>query len=391
MSVEIRLDTAPAAPGPMRWVPDRLLPADHDYTLVAADGTRIPAQLDADGALCWWGDERGDRQYTLEESRSAGGGAGRYKDVEPPVRLDTSVPGIIPVTIRGRPFTTFHYGAEVPKPFLYPVIGPTGAGVTRDYPMTDNPDEKRLERQDHPHHRSIWTAHGDIRTRDFAKAEEANNWHESPTADVQKVRRVVRAESGPVFGRIEAEIDWMTAAGDPKQLTERRTYTFFRGNDDLRVIDARIALHFTERDVLFADTKEGGILSLRTAVTMDEVGGGRMCNARGQVGEQQCWGKPAEWCDYVGPVGGETVGIAIFDSPRNFRHPTRWHIRGYGLFTANPFGLSHFDGPGHDGSKRWEKGESVTFDYRIVIHRGDTDAARVADQYALYTSNPPGT
>ena len=84
-----------------------------------------------------------------------------------------------------------------------------------------------------------------------------------------------------------------------------------------------------------------------------------------------------------------TVGIAVLDHPKNFRHPTRWHIRGYGLYTANPFAWSQFmKGEGKDGSHTWKKGETADFNYRILIHKDDTKAARVADHWKLY-SDPP--
>ena len=57
------------------------------------------------------------------------------------------------------------------------------------------------------------------------------------------------------------------------------------------------------------------------------------------------WGMPAKWVDYTGPVDGETVGIAILSHPKSFRPNTRWHVRGYGLFAANPFGHKDFPKP----------------------------------------------
>src|SRR2546426_6254040 len=67
-----------------------------------------------------------------------------------------------------------------------------------------------------------------------------------------------------------------------------------------------------------------------------------MVNSTGATGEKRIWGKRADWVDYYGNVAGEDVGIAIFDHPENFRHPTYWHARGYGLFAANPFGTREF-------------------------------------------------
>jgi len=306
------------------------------------------------------------------------------------IKVETVKDGLIAVTIDGKPFTAFNFKKDEPRPYLYPVIGPTGEPVTRDYPMKDNPVESKNKRQDHPHHRSIWTAHGDIRTRDF-EHEGSNYWVEHQDMkfnDVQRVTRIVHAVSGPVFGQIEAEVEWIRHDGR-RELTDTRTYTFFRGDDDSRIIDVQVMFHFPDEDVMFADTKEGGVVAMRIATSMDETAGGHMVNSKGQKGEKECWGKPAEWCDYVGKVKDETVGIAVFDAKDNFRHPTCWHIRGYGLYTANPFGLGAFTGDKTtNGSKRFKKGESAKFNYRIVIHKGDTQSAHIAEQYQLYADAP---
>lgn len=363
-------------PGPVSVKTDQPLDPKVPYVLVSGDVT-IPAQVDAEGRLVWYQPRPCGADgcaYRLEQRPSAEGAG---------VQVEKEKEGLLAVTIDGKPFTWFNYGPDLPKPFLYPVIGPTGAAVTRDYPMKDTDAEKSKKRQDHPHHRSIWTAHGDVR---LGHAKSGTDyWAQGSDKGLQKVRRIVRTVSGPVFGEIEADIDWVTAAGK-KELSETRTYRFYRAPADHRVVDIRVAFRFTEGDVTFADTKEGGIVSLRTAITMDEISGGKMVNARGQTGMKACWGKPAEWCDYVGPVDGQTVGIAVMDAKTNFRHPTTWHIRDYGLYTANPFGLKAFDRKNEDGSKTWKQGEAVAFNYRILIHKGDTGAARVAEHYQAYTA-----
>ena len=66
----------------------------------------------------------------------------------------------------------------------------------------------------------------------------------------------------------------------------------------------------------------------------------------------------------------------------------------YGLYTANCFGLRHFLGlptkserdqqDVHMGDYTLPAGKSMTFQYRIVLHSGDTDKANVAAGYDAY-------
>jgi hypothetical protein len=50
-----------------------------------------------------------------------------------------------------------------PKPYFYPLIGPSGASMTRSFPMKKVEGEK----YDHPHHRSLWFTHGSVNKVDF--------------------------------------------------------------------------------------------------------------------------------------------------------------------------------------------------------------------------------
>ena len=115
-------------------------------------------------------------------------------------------------------------------------------------------------------------------------------------------------------------------------------------------------------------------------------GDGHLLNSAGAK-DGDCWGKSAEWCDYWGPVDGKTLGVAIFDHPKNPVHPTWWHARDYGLFAANPFGVHDFEKkPAHAGDLKIPAGGSVTFRYRFLIHEGDAAAARIAERYAEFST-----
>jgi len=335
-------------------------------------GKRLVGQISSDGVLCWWAEPLKAKQTRVYKLDAAAAVADA-----PRVLIDPTHPDQVHVWIDGEQFTTYNFGSDAPRPYLYPLIGPTGQPVTRNFPMrTDVPGETT----DHKHHRSCWVAWGDVNGVD--------HWSESKGCGLQHHRRFGVCSSGPVFGRIEAVIDWLTP-DKKRQLTEHRSLVFYRTPPGLRMFDLIVRFVFTDGDVKFGDTKEGGICAIRVATTMDGNKGGQIRNSRGGVGEKECWGKPAEWCDYVGPVGGQTVGIAVMDAPTNFRHPTPWHIRDYGLFAANPFGLSYFQRDKTiDGSHTFKAGQVATFRYRVLIHKGSTAEANIAGHYANFADPP---
>jgi hypothetical protein len=111
-----------------------------------------------------------------------------------------------------------------------------------------------------------------------------------------------------------------------------------------------------------------------------------MINSKGAQGEPAIWGKPADWVEYSGTVSGKAVSVAVFDSPKSFRHPTTWHARAYGLLAANPFGAREFtNDPEKDGSWTIPEGKSLTFRYRLLISDGQLSAEQLAGLYRQYS------
>src|SRR5438067_639321 len=99
--------------------------------------------------------------------------------------------GKLVIEIGAHPFAEYHY-QNVPKPYLYPVLGPGGERMTRDWPMKDVPEEDH----DHPHHRSIWYAHGDVNGQDF--------WSESDKAGKTVHQKFELIQSGAEVGIIKS-------------------------------------------------------------------------------------------------------------------------------------------------------------------------------------------
>jgi len=284
----------------------------------------------------------------------------------------------VTVEIDGKLFTEYRF-KEPQRPFFYPVLGPTGVPVIRHYPM--NPDlDKGGDRLDHPHHKSLWFTHGAINGVDFWADGRGKIVHD----------KFLEVRSGPRVGVIKAQNKYV--APDGKIVcTDTRTHRFWRSPDG-RMMDFEITIHASNGKVTMGDTKEGS-MAIRLTSSMrvrGEVGQGHIVNSEGNR-ETSAWGKRAKWCDYYGPVEGQTVGVAIFDHPDNPCHPTWWHVRDYGLFAANPFGVHDFEKkPAGTGDLVIPAGQSVTFKYRFYFHRGDEKQGKVAERYRAYASGAVG-
>ncbi len=276
------------------------------------------------------------------------------------------------VKIDNQLLTTYRVDAG-PKPFFFPLNGPSGESHTRAFPMEKVPGEDR----DHPHQRSCWFTFGNVNGVDF--------WSEEKGAGtIRETERKIVVD-GLVLGKLRTRDDWRATDGR-KICEDLRTVTFYR-TKGYRLIDFEIEIHATDGDVTFHNTKEG-MFGLRVASSMDvdKKTGGRITNAEGLT-DNKAWGQASPWVDYVGPVQGKTLGIAILNHPQSFRYPTTWHVRTYGLFAANPFGWREF-GRSENGDYTLPAGQKVRFGYRMILHEGDTSSAGLPALFEAYAKPP---
>ena len=291
-------------------------------------------------------------------------------------------PDKVRVEIGGELFTEYCF-IGAPHVYFYPLIGPGGTRMTRDWPMKNTPGEEHY----HPHHRSLWFAHGSVNGVDF--------WTEAAPGQKAKAHgriehaKFLEVKGGKNKGVIRDQLRWIAADGSVP-VTGVQTFRVQDGAE--RIIDFAMTLTAGEKDVVFGDTKEG-TMALRIAESMRLVGAdkkpgaGKILNSAGDV-DAKVWGRRAAWVDYAGPVDGKMVGTAIFDHSKNPRHPTRWHARDYGLFAANPFCEHDMDKtqPGGTGDFKLAAGQSVTFQYRIILHAGDAAQAKIAERFTDYAA-----
>lgn len=311
----------------------------------------------------------------------------------------------IRIEVDGELFTEWRH-ADWLAPYFYPVIGPNGENITRNYPMKEGVEH---ESQDHPHHRSLRFTHSDVNGLNFWYWRPGRE-RELSNAEIkfEKVEKLVSGETGEMI----VWTRWLD--GDELVLREKMRIVITPLENRQLLMDYDVELHAPDdKPVVFGDIKDGG-LYVRVAGTMKatehfKAGGaalnGEILNSRGNR-NTDAWGKRAEWADFSGPdASGETVGIAMFDHPDNLRFPTHWHARTYGLLSANRFGTDHFDPKfskprgvscrpygeecpackSRGGDYTLPAGETLTLRQRLYFHHGDSETAEVAKQYSEYS------
>jgi len=354
-----------------------------------------------------------------------------------PIKVSKDPSGTnIVITAAGKPFTTFLYPDSLAKSVLYPIYAPDGQLVTRGFPLATRPGEP----VDHPHHLGLWFNYENVNGLDFwnnsyaipaAKRTQSYGWIRTDsiieagnatsgalshypntnTANPTHTGRAMPSHgSGATMANNVGVIRYAARWTDSKQdvlLTEHTTYLFTATATE-RHID-RISTLTALTEVNFNDAKDG-LLGLRVTKELqipsnapgefvDDKGNvtkvaagntpdinGTYLTSEGKRGDS-AWGTRGSWCLMYGKKGPDTLSIAIIDHPSNPGYPTYWHARGYGLFAANPLGQKVFSNGSKTMNFHLQKGQSVTFRYRIVIAAGpqslSTDRiAQLTDEFA---------
>jgi hypothetical protein len=288
----------------------------------------------------------------------------------------------IDVMMDGQLFTSYRWPTTMMKPVLFPLVSDDGTTVTRGFPL----EPKDGERVDHPHHAGLWFNYGNVDGFDFWNNSTAIPAEQKPKMGTVIPGRVSLTKNGTDKGEIVADSEW--EAGDGTRLLEQKTKYVFWEKKGERGIDLFVTLHAIT-DVTFNDDKEG-LLGIRVARWLEspEEKGGMFTDATGRptqvaavdnsiatgvyltsegVKGPKVWGTRGRWCLLTGSTEGKTETIAIVDHPQNPGYPTYWHARGYGLFAANPLGVSIFDTKQPAFKYSIPKGKSATFRYRVII------------------------
>lgn len=295
----------------------------------------------------------------------------------------------VTIEYNGQLVSRYHFrDAVAKKPYFWPVIGPKGKSMTRAFPM----ETVAGEQHDHPHHRGVWFGHQGVAGTDtWLEAASKNNKGEEQEKFLASLGTIAHTGFKEVSANesravIRASHDYLDSTGKPL-MADERTMIFHRSENGQLVLDFDISLLGKYGDVELQDKKDAG-LNVRVPTSMSLTHGqGHIINSSGD-GDTDAWSKKADWVDYHGPVDGEHLGIAFLNHPTSFRHPTRWHVRDYGLFTANAFGLQSLDPESDTGTFTLKSGQSVQLRHRIIFHEGDEKDAGIAQAYQAYAATP---
>ena len=226
-----------------------------------------------------------------------------------------------------------------------------------------------------------------------------NFWKNSTLSPQIKHVSIDEVEGGRVKGIISAASEWVDEKGVPV-LGENRTM-IFSGDDSANRLDITVTLTALEPEVVFQDIEEG-MFAIRLADALRESGSkvipppgsplpresvegtGQYMTSNGDVGASEGWGKRARWVALHGIKDGKIVGAAILNHPESINYPTYWHIRGYGLFSANPLGQGDFQrqspykkNPVLPLNLTLARGQSITFRFLVIVFEG----RRTADDF----------
>ena len=287
------------------------------------------------------------------------------------------------VSIGGKFFASYDV-ASVTKPTIWPIVGPGGQSMLRDYPMKkDTPGEAH----DHIHHQGIFIGHERI--------SGANFWHiDRPNSGTIEQRRLIETRSGKDRALIKTLNAWKNKQGETVA-ADTRTLSFF-GDATSRTIELEFFLHATNGPVQI-DPYKDGVFAIRTHPDLrlkpspkdgvKEVFG-QALNSEGNYAKA-VWGKRADWVHYFGVIDGKPAGIAFLSHPTNPSKGNQkgwWHARDYGLISANPFAPEKIKG---DGGRTIPKGQSLGFRYQIIFHSFDNhEGAKIEQRFAKYAKTP---
>jgi len=214
---------------------------------------------------------------------------------------------VVKVAAGDRPVVEYQYVQRPRKPYLKALYSPGGVNVLRDAPA------------DHLHHHSLMFA---------VAVDGVDFWSENEKCGYEKHVRLAdtscRRRDGVAWCTLAHRIDWLGPDAKTLIAKERRTVEVCRMGDpaaSVVVWSTSLAAPPGKESVTLTGSPYFG-LGMRFVQSMDT--GGRFVNADGATGVEGTNAVRSRWCAYAAAADGKPVTVAMFDCPRNARHPATW-------------------------------------------------------------------
>lgn len=263
----------------------------------------------------------------------------------------------IDITIGNQFFTSYQFDDSEKYPLFFPVNGPvSGASVTS------------MRNGQYPHHSSLFFG--------CDRVNGGNYWQEGLDRGriISIGARIIEAKGERVV--IEDECIWKRPDAQ-SPIIDRRKITISSPSKDLYQLDFDIEMEAL-MDVTILKTNHS-LFSARIDADLTVKQGGTMVNAEGGKGEKGTFGVPSPWIDCYGERKSGVEGIVIMQHPSNKWYPSPWFTRDYGFMSPTPMYW-----PENDKETKMKKGEIIKLRYRVYVHAGNTEEAKIAELFEQY-------
>lgn len=271
---------------------------------------------------------------------------------------------------KGQARFAWNFPLSAPRPFLYPLIGPSGRPVTR----MGHPGAP-----DHDHHRSVWFAHHKVDGYDFWSEQSGNSIRQSQWLLLEQ------REDG---GAMAVLLDWVNTS-DEVLLVQELIVDATIGDDGGMQLDINSVWRpGAGREQTVLQQTNFGLFAIRVSHSLSHVFGNGNLNAdAGQSGEANIFGHPHRWVDYSGQspagLGDERSwikeGITYFDHPSNPGYPNRWHVRDDGWMCASPCMTNDIVVTAEN---------PLQLRYLLDVHPGLYDPQRAQEKFVAFAKSP---
>lgn len=262
------------------------------------------------------------------------------------------------------PVLAYRAQPSLKYPYFCPLNGPTsGLSLTTESSLP------------YPHHRGLWLGCDPLNGGNYWADNGLESGQIRSTELVLDEANSQKLSAGNTVGFTQ-KCDWRREGSNP--FNDARRYVVTRVDERMTTIDCSFTLTAGE-DVSILGAKHS-FFALRAASDISPAYGGSLVTSHGATDVAGSYGKPADWCGYVGKRRlrpDVTEGIVIMNHPTNFGGDCPWFIRDYGHLSPSPFNFN---------KEPWTLAAGKTLDlkYRVVLFAGEPQSIGLNDVFTTW-------